>query len=220
VKTTSASRKFSRYAATSAAALGAAAAARAEFTGNYALTPPAAGTFTNTAANGTFGNWTATKGGTSSAPTGWTLTTTDAGTSLTLGVTGSSGAAGSPTLTFLSTAAAAGNVNFNFNATASGPEGHSFFYTADGSTYNLITSATYGSSRSFAVANGATFGFRVTATYTFSASSMQAVISGFTAPTAIPEPGTAGLLAGCAALGFVGLTGVREMRRRAAQKSA
>ena len=215
------SRKFARYAVASSAALGAAAAAKAQFTGSYTLTPPAQNNFSNGAAAGTFGAWNSTKSGTSATGTGWFLQTTDNGSGLTLLVATSASFAENPSLTFYAFAEAAGNVVFSVNTTVVGSGTHEFYYTADSSTYNLVTGTTASlSGISFAVASGATFGFRVVAFSNYSASSMQAVIFGFSAPTAIPEPASAGLLAGCVTAGYVGLMGARAMRRRAAAKAA
>lgn len=209
MRTGRAPRDFSRYAAASAAALAAATAAKAQFTGSYALTPPGAGTFTDGASAGTFGNWTGTQTGTSTL-------TTSSGADLVLSTSSASLTHG--TLTFLTTAAAAGNVSFNYDTLrADGSGTEEFFYTSDGTTFTLITgSSVTGGSQNFSVANGATFGFRVAATYTGMLSSMQATISNFSAPSAIPEPGATTLLAGVASLGFVGLMGTRAARRRAA----
>ena len=208
-----AKRNFARYAAASTAALGAATATKAQFTGNYSLTSPspASGTFSNAAAAGTFGVWTSTRSGTTSV-------TTSSGASLTLfGSTNPSVI--DAEINFTSIAAATGTVSFDYNTSVVGSDAHNFWYTQDGAAYTLITGASTSSSFNFAVTSGATFGFRVSARYTYN-NSMSATLTNFSAPSAIPEAAATTLLAGVAALGFVGLMAVRKQRQPASAQSA
>ena len=207
---TSASSKFVRYATATAAAFGAAAATNAQFIGDYSLESPPAGTFNNPASPSTFGQWHLTEVSSNLDET--TVVTTTNGASLGLfAMVGPS--ATYVSLDFSTVAAASGNVSFDYSTVFAG-SGYSFrFY--DNSGYVLSVFGSGSSTATFAVTSGETFGFRLTSAYS-SGSYVGATITNFSAPmAAIPEAGTTGLLAGCAALGFVGLVGARRSRQRA-----
>jgi hypothetical protein len=205
------SPKFARYAAASAAAIGAAAVADAQFTGDYGLEGPPASIFTNPTAPSTFGQWTYSLG---QAPVGSTVTlVTSSGSSLDL--TAYTGFQSSTvTFDFSAIAADTGNVSFDYSSVFSG-SGASFRYLVNGSS-TFLTSVTDSGPVSFAVNSGDTFGFRVTAAYA-AYTSMQVSITNFSAPvSAVPEAGASSLLAGVASLGFVGLMARRRLRAQAA----
>jgi len=198
--------RFGRYAAAAGAAFGAAAAANAQFVGSYALTPQN---------ENTYGAWTASITNVGNGSTAVNIGS--APTQLTLSVNNSTGVAGTERIDFLTTAQAAGLVQFDLHTSATNAGAVALYYTADGSTFNLINASSYAGTASllsFSVLNSSTFGFRLTANYS-TAASLSAVITGFSAPTAIPEPGASGLLVSCAAGGFVALMGLRNARRRA-----
>jgi hypothetical protein len=202
------SGRFARYAVASSAALGAAAAAKAQFAGSYALTPQ----------NGsTYGNWTA-----SITDVGNGSAAVDIGSApgqLTLSVQNTTNSSGTERIDFLTTAQAAGTVQFFLHTTLTPSSPAELYYTTDGTTFTSINAAGFTGTASlitFHVLDTAAFGFRLAMSYTGSSSSLSAQFTGFSAPTAIPEPGTSGLLAGCAAAGFVALMGVRKARQRAA----
>lgn len=204
MKPTTPSSKFARYATASAAALGATAAAEAQFTGSYDVTPPAAATFTAGSVLGTFGNWT----GAGSQLIGHSVTTS--GTQLDLSWSGLEGSPGSPTYTFTTLAASASTVDFDWtgSTTLTGFEG----YLVNG-TPTFLSGA--GGHVSFAIGVGQTFGFEIGYNYTVGTGSAALTITNFSV-AAVPEPGVSSLLAGCAMLGFVGLVGLRKARQRAA----
>ena len=195
--------KFALYATASAAALGAAATADADFVGNYTVAAPS---------GNTYGNWTATH--TNADPVG-TFGVNLAGLPNTLGLSlawADGASSNSEVLTFFTTAAADSTVSYDITTSAFGAA--SFF---DGNSFIAANSG----SQSFSVLSGATFGFRLVSSnsmLSFGASSTAlATISNFSVtPSAVPEPGTMALLAGCAALGYAGVQRVRRSRQSAA----
>jgi hypothetical protein len=208
------SSRFARYATASAAALGAAAAAEGQFIGDYSLEGPPANTFSNPTSPSTFGLWTYSN---AQNPLGSSITlVTSTGSSLDL--TAYTGFQSSTVVfDFTAVAAGSGNVSFDYSSSFSGVAG-SFRYEVNGSN-TFVTSATDSSSISFSVNSGDTFGFRLTAAYA-PYTTMQVSITNFSAPAAIPEAGSASLLAGVASLGFVGLMAHRKLRERAAAQIA
>jgi hypothetical protein len=208
--------KFTRYAAASAAAIGAATVADAQFTGAYSLEGPPAGTFNSPADPSTFGLWTFDM---VAAPSGAAATLiTSSGPSLSLSAY-SGYTSGTASFSFYTTAAATGTVSFDFSSVLTGSGG------ADGSFRTMVNfvdnhgfNGTSSGPVTFAVNSGDTFGFRVLAAYVPYAT-MQVAITNFSAPAAIPEAGTSSLLAGVASLGFVGLLARRKLQARAAAQA-
>jgi hypothetical protein len=204
------SSKFARYAAASAAALGAAAAAEAQtsgFSGTYLLTPNV---------GNTYGVWTAGTAGVLSNGSA-NVDISSAPTSLTLGLNAATVGGAAEQLSFLTTAQATGFASFTLNVSSvdGGSLNPNFYFTPDNATFYSLSlpNYTYG----FGVSAGATFGFRLNIGYSGALGGIQGVVTNFSAPAAaIPEPGAAGLLAACAAAGFVALIGLRKARLRAA----
>lgn len=215
--------KFGRYAVASAAALGA-TAAQAQFTGDYSLTSPspAGDSYANFTNGATFGAWTVFQTGsgqnsiyTGSEETGYMNLNVSAGF-------------GSQTIDFILTNAVTQDTQVSFHW------GSSNF--SNGGAVNVSFSDNYGAlsftalntangylngDATFLVTANHQFGFRVSAAYGNTIQSTAGLgIYSFSAVAAVPEPASAGLLMGCAGLGFIALMGTREMRRRAAAKSA
>ena len=212
------SNKFARYAAASAAALGAAAAADAQFTGDYTLEGPAANTFTNPSSPSSFGNWTFQQLNTSGSFFASITTSTGA----SLDIVAEQGTSYS-VVEFGVTAAGTGNVTFDYSTTADagllGGGSGSFQYYVNGINH-FVTSISESNSVTFAVSSGDVFGFRIAGAYATYAS-MGVTFTNFSAPlAAVPEPGTTGLLVGVASLGFVGLMMNRKLRERAVVQAA
>jgi hypothetical protein len=192
--------RLSRYLNASAMA-GAAAAPMsvlANFSGDYSVTPPPAGVYTNT--TGPFGNWTASFSG----PGNESLDTTAAPNQISLSAD-QGFRVGTSMFTFLTTAAATGLVSFNYSATGSG----SAFFVEGTTLFPLIGSGPF----SEPVTSGDSFGFELTTGYV---TDVALTINTFSAPepgTAVPDNGsTLALLA----FGFVGLLALREKVRPAA----
>lgn len=216
--------KFTAYAAASAAALGAAAAAEAQvsgFTDIYSF--PATSASGVTAATNTYGAWTATlaqSGGVGNA--NYNISGPSLGTlSVTLNMATFDAPNGNEFLTFTSTAGSSGTVAFSASFLAgTALNMPSFYYSGDGMSWTPVGVLVSGSTPiSFSVTEGSTFGFRLSINSPYVSAStdyLTATISNFSAPaSAIPEASTTTLLAGCAALGFVGLMGARRSRKSA-----
>jgi len=186
--------------------------ASAQFTGNFALTPPSAGSYS---ANTSLGSWTFTNtstGGSASVDT----TNTPGSLQLTssgfgLGLTGTSNFAYG---NFLQS----GNLSIDYNYTASnGGGGASTSFAFEHNNIivqNFISSAsgtfllnvTAGDSMSFVTAGSGgmfmiTFPFPMF--FPTSGSSSVALSNLSFTPSSVPEPADAGLLLGAAALGWV-----------------
>jgi len=196
------SSRFARYATASAAALGAAAAADAQFIGDYSLTT----------GTGNIGAWNHT------GP-GGAINIGGAPNSI---IFYSWGTSSWHSFYLAAPVAVDTEVSFdwaaNFNTGFSGDTISAVFN--DGTGGQLLQSgATSGSGHAtFLIAAGNSFGFQLNANYVHGGASL--VISNFSAVAAIPEAGTTGLLAGAAALGFVAVVGARAKRRRAAAQLA
>lgn len=189
------SSRFTRYAAASAVALGATAVAQADFSADYSLS----------SGSGNTGAWNS----------GGALDIGGAPNSI---IFYSSGTSSTTSLYLVAPVTVDTEVTFdwvaNFNTGFSGDTISAVFNDGTGAQV-LWNGASSGSGqRTFLVAAGNAFGFQLNANYIHGSASM--VISNFSAVAAIPEPGTMGLLAGCATLGFVAVAGMREKRRRAA----
>ncbi len=195
------SSRFARYATASAAALGVAVAADAQFVDAYSLTT----------GSGNTGAWN--QGGSSGA--------IDIGGAPDSIIFYSGGTSSWRGLNLVAPVTVDTEVSFdwvaNFSTGFSGDTISATFY--DGSSTQMLQSgANSGSGRAtFLVAAGNSFGFQLNANYIHGGISL--VISNFSAVSAIPEPGTTGLLAGAAALGFVAVLGARAKRRRAATQA-
>jgi hypothetical protein len=200
---------FGRYAVT-AAAVGIATSANADFSSPYSLNPPADGVYSNPAGGSTFGAWTLSLAG----PNGRTVDTSAAPTSLTLSMNDGSGVPASATLA--TTAISSGLLAFHWSANLShlGGFGPAFAAVVINGVETDLTTAdgTHSGDFSVAINAGDTFGFRVGANYVGSSAF---TISNFSTP--VPEPTVIALVVA----GAVGLIALREARRRArAQKDA
>jgi hypothetical protein len=198
---------FAAYAIASAAAsVVATQQAAANFSDDYAVTPPAPGVYLNSAALGAFGAWTGSFTGDLSQAT-FGLDTASAPTSVSFAVTTPD--IGGFSYSFLTTAASSGTVSFSYDATYIEPLFASAFAEYfDGSSYFFIPAGT--GMFSFSITAGQTFGFVTSASYLGESS---LTIFGFSAPGAsVPEGGSALALL---ALGFAGLLARREWTARA-----
>lgn len=200
---------FGRYAVT-AASIGIASTATADFSGNYTLNPPVNANYSGANAIGTFGNWTSSL---TYVPQAGTVTasdsvTTNAPTTLALQLAVGRQADPTDTFNFFTTVQGAGSLSFNWNFTDNGVASGAiaFGYTKNGTFTQLTSGISQSGSTNISVNAGDTFGFRVVANYAGAAS---VTISNFSAP--VPEPAVAGLIL----TGVVGLVALRELRRRA-----
>ena len=197
-------RNFSRYLLATAAvgAVGAATAARGDFSSPYELTPPTPGNYTGANVNQTFGAWT---GATDNLNATQPFTNTSgAPSSLSLGDTGNIGL-NSETLNFTTTIQGNGSLQFDWTFTSTNFS--QFGYTLD-NVFTSLASANAGSTTIVPVTAGDVFGFRVVTTYNGTSG---VSISNFTAP--VPEPSAAAL----AATGALGLLALRALRRARAK---
>ena len=199
--------------AVGAAATGLAATAQAQFTGVLEITPPASGTynyFNETTAS--FGNWTFSNvAGTVSGFTNQVSTSAS-----TLDLLALSYSFPSTDWTYVDITlpiASAGTVSFDYNFPNFGSAGAFAGYTTNGSTWTPF-SASSGSTFTIPVSPGDVFGFRIGDNY-LSGPSSSVSISNISF-AAVPEPGSFGLVAGVASLGYVGLVATRRRRARAA----
>jgi hypothetical protein len=210
---------FADYLKTSAIAVATAAplSALADFSGDYAITPPS-GSFADASTNGTFGKWTGTRTTSSGLP--WfaeghtTLSTLLAPDQLSM--SGNAGINDEVTnnvdYTFLVTAAASGLVSFDYVRTSS----LTFVNLSDllfvDQTTNQAVSLTEGAHTFSAnVSAGDVFGFHLFFQYPGSGS---LTITNFSAPeptTSVPDQGsTLALLT----FGFIGLLAYRANTAR------
>jgi hypothetical protein len=176
------------------------AAALANFSGDYSLTPPANSVYSNSAANGMFGNWTGTE--VNNLFDFITLDTTGAPSSLTISVSFDS----VEQYNFLVKAAATGLVSFDFSEFGGG-------VTFVDQTSAFSSSLTGSGMFSATVSANDIFGFQLSANYL---GSDGITITNFSAPepsSGVPDQGrTLNLLA----LGFVGLLAYRAAAARSA----
>ncbi len=203
---------FAAYAIASAAAsLATAQRAEADFSGDYALTPPAAGSYSNGAAIGNFGGWNGSYTGDFSKAA-LTLDTSAAPTALSITVDSlSSNMDDVFSYSFFTMATDGGTVSFDYSASFDA-HNHGYAEYYDGSDYNFIPAGS--GMISFMITAGETFGFKTTASYLGMAS---LTISDFSAPSgAVPEGGSGLALL---ALGFAGLIARREFAARAKAQS-
>lgn len=202
-RSTSFDLNFSRYAAaTAAAASSIAATANADFSNGYSLTPPAAGGYSNSAVNQTFGDWT----GSATVQFSPTINTTNAPSSLSLAFSESTVSANVERLDLTTAIKGSGLLSFAWNFSDNGPAAQAFGITLNGA-FTSIASSTSNGNFSIAVNPGDIFGFRLAANYN---SNGTVTISNFTAP--VPEPAVSALIA----VGAVALIALREVRRRRA----
>jgi MYXO-CTERM domain-containing protein len=193
---------FSRYALT-AASVGLATTAQADFSSPYQLTPPAAGNHSVSNSNISFGAWTAV----STLATGANANTSSAPSSLLLGLSNGTVGAGNEQFNFNATVQGSGPLSFNWSFTTNGLAPTQFGYTVNGAFTSLATTNANGLAN-ISVNAGDVFGFRLFANYNGSDS---VTISNFSAP--VPEPSIAMLVAA----GVVALFLLRERRRRIAK---
>jgi hypothetical protein len=196
------SSRFARYATASAAALGATAAADAQFVGDYSLTT----------GSGNTGAWNSSTG---SAMSSFSAGGAPDSVSFSVNTYGNSNLFLAAPVTVDTTVSFDWSVQYSFSYSSGSTA--AFNDGVAGNTFSSFSgggSASDSGRSSFLVAAGNTFGFQFNLSYGNGSQSL--TISNFSAVTAVPEPGTAGLLAGCAALGFVAVVGVRAKRRRAA----
>lgn len=206
---------FTDYVKTSAIAVATAAplSAMANFSGDYTVNPPANGVYTDSAANGSFGNWTGTWTGSDNINfIQATLDTTAAPAGISIRVEAPS----QQDYTFLVTAAASGLVSFDYVSAVldpgdpSGPGVNNIEFVNQ--TTNSASSLNISGMFSTAVSVGDIFGFHLTNNYQ---GSVILTVTNFSAPgspsQSVPEQGyTLGLLA----FGFVGLLAFRATAAR------
>jgi hypothetical protein len=182
----------------------------ANFSGDYAVTPPPPGSYSNAAATGTFGNWNASLPGMGLVGS-TTLDTTGAPNQISLSTFSNNGP--DHDYKFLTTAAATGLVSFDFTAVLNNNNASASFVDETTMTSSPLTGSGL---FSIPVASGDMFGFELTASYVNGHSGSAALtISNFSAPepsTGVPDNGSALALL---AFGFVGLLAFRMKIRPA-----
>jgi hypothetical protein len=211
---------FGDYVKTSAIAVATAAplSALADFSGDYALTPPANGSFADASTNGTFGSWTGTRM-TSSGPPWFAEGHTTLSTLLApdqLSMSGNAGINDEVTnnvdYTFLVTAAASGLVSFDYVRTSS----LTFVGGSDlmfvNQTTNQAVSLTEGAHMFSAnVSAGDIFGFHLFFQYPGSGS---LTITNFSAPEPTNNAADQGSTLALLTFGFIGLLAYRANSAR------
>jgi hypothetical protein len=203
-----------RLAVGAAAATGLAATANAQFEGIFDNTPPTRGTYNyGSATSVSFGQWTFSNT-TSTAPFFSQLVNTSDSNAVTLSSTSFTfPSANFAYIDFTLPVSAEGTISFDFSYPDFGQADAFAGYTTDGSTWVPFGTSS-ASSFAVAVSPGDVFGFRVGDNYlNFNNSSLSISSISF---TAIPEPGSFGLVASIASLGYVGLIASRRRRQRAA----
>lgn len=199
---------FATYTIASAAAgLATTHQSEADFLGDYALTPPAAGSYSNGSAIGNFGGWNGSYIGDFSKAS-LTLDTSAAPTAVSITANSlSSNMDDVFSYSFFTMATDGGTVSFDYSASFDA-HNHGYAEYYDGSDYNFIPAGS--GMITFMITAGETFGFKTTASYLGMAS---LTISDFSAPSgAVPENGSGLALL---ALGFAGLIARRELAARA-----
>jgi hypothetical protein len=190
---------FTRYALT-AASLGMATTASADFSAPYQLTPPAPGNYAIPTSNTTFGAWT----GVSTITNFASANTSSAPSSLSLSLSNATVGSGNEQLNFTTSIQGSGPLSFNWSFTTNGLAPTQFGYTVNG-IFTSLASANSNGLANISVNAGDIFGFRLFANYNGSAG---VTISNFAAP--VPEPSIAALIV----TGVIGLMALRELRRR------
>jgi hypothetical protein len=181
----------------------------ANFSGDYAVTPPAGSTYSNASATGTFGNWTGTWNGFGTLNLNTSLEPSQISMSI-----------GDPiadpgNYTFLVQAAASGLVSFDYMTVLGGPNSVSASAKFIDQTTSTSTALAGSGPFSMAVTAGDLFGFQISYGYQ---ANVALTISDFSAPEPPPSTGvpdqasTLGLLT----FGFVGLLAYRAAARRRA----
>ena len=211
---TPSAKKATRLVAGSTAALAAATAAQAQFTGDFANGSPSNVTSSGSTST-SYGNWTFA---TAESAISWNITTSETAVSLS-----ATSLFASPDTTlvyseFTLSSPITGTADFDFSFGEFGSARADAGYTIDGGSSWTPFAATSGS-LSVAITASQGFGFRVGDNYAsanFDSASL--TINNFSA-TAVPEPGSAGLLAGIGALGYVGLVATRRRRLRPSAKT-
>jgi hypothetical protein len=202
---------FSVYKATALAGVAAAPlTALADFSGDYAVTPPAAGSYSNASATGAFGNWTGTWDNLGNLNLNTSLAPNQISMSIGSFSTDSFG-----NYTFLVQAAASGLVSFDYvsNATGTldfGGTTAAFIDQTSSTSMSLTGSGMF----SQTVAAGDIFGFQISYGYE---AAVALTISNFSGPEpAAPQNGVPdqGTTLGLLAFGFVGLLAYRAAARR------
>ena len=196
------SSRLARYSAGTLTLAGSASLAHADFSGTYTLLPPAAGSYTLTLANQTFGTWTTSNVFNYGSTNTTTLNDADSPASVSL----TASAPGQTEFTLLDTAPVAGTLSFSFTFSSSSRYGSAGYVVG---TTDVDFSTSSGTVTNVALSAGQSFGFFVDGYEGTTA----VTISSFSAP--VPEPAAAGWIAA----GAAGLLATRALRRRAASRA-
>jgi hypothetical protein len=204
-------KNLSQYAAAAVATSAVSAQAQSLFTTPYAV--PASNYVGSAAISGPIGDWLgAISGGTFDTfiqqPS---VNATNSPNSILFSFRAAT-AGGTPTYDFTANAQAAGNVSFNLSGLSTLGTASAVFTKNGASQGSILANNSY----SFAVNSGDVFGFRFAVSYTSINGTLQAQISNFDGPVAVPEPSTYALWMSA---GAVGLLAMRQSRQRKTSSS-